>query len=123
MGKNRIKLVIGGVDYYISSDDEAEYLKEVADEVDKKMERVLKENNKISITMAAVLTALEYCDLYKKSEESADNLRVQIKEYLEDSARARMEADVARKEVERLERDAQGLRARLANANQGRQKQ
>lgn len=116
MGKNKVKLVIGGVSYYISTDDEAVYVKEIADEVDKKMERVQKDNPRLSITMSAVLCALEYCDAYKKAEISADNLRGQIKEYLEDSARARMEVDVAHREIERLNKEIQSLRVKLANA-------
>ena len=50
----------------------------------------------------------------KKATASADNLRAQIKDYLEDSARARMEVDVARREIERLNREISNLRNKLA---------
>ena len=50
----------------------------------------------------------------KKSTASSDNLRAQIKDYLEDSARARMEVDVARREIERLNREISSLRERIA---------
>ena len=56
------------------------------------------------MTMAAVLAALDYCDEAVKATESADNLRSQIKDYLEDSSQARMEADEARRENEKLKR-------------------
>ena len=38
----------------------------------------------------------------------------EIKDYLEDSARARMEVDVARREIERLNREISSLRERIA---------
>ena len=41
-------------------------------------------------------------------------MRRQIKDYLEDSSRARTEADEARREVERLKKEMQTLRARLS---------
>ena len=63
------------------------------------------------MTQAAVLVALDNADASKKATASADNLRAQI----EDSARARMEVDVARREVERLNREISELREKLAN--------
>ena len=58
--------------------------------------------------------ALDQADACKKATASADNLRAQIKDYLEDSARARMEVDVARREIERLNREISNLRSKLA---------
>ena len=66
-----------------------------------------------AVTMAAVLAALDYCDEAVKATESADNLRSQIKDYLEDSSQARMEADEARRENEKLKKEVQTLRSRL----------
>ena len=62
----------------------------------------------------AVLVALDQADSCKKATAAADNLRAQIKDYLEDSARARMEVDVARREIERLNREISNLRERLS---------
>ena len=65
------------------------------------------------VRLAAVLAALDYCDEAVKATESADNLRSQIKDYLEDSSQARMEADEARRENEKLKKEVQTLRSRL----------
>lgn len=116
MDKNKVKLAICGSDYYILTEDAVEYVAALGDELDEKITKTVRENPTVSVTQAAVLTSLEYCDLYKKAEESADNLRGQIKEYLEDSARARLEVEVARREVERLGREVQKLQAKLAEA-------
>ena len=89
MAKNRVHLKIGGSAYTVLTDDAPEYVEELAEELDK-------------------------ADTCKKSTASSDNLRAQIKDYLEDSARARMEVDVARREIERLNREISSLRERIA---------
>ena len=114
MEKNKVKLTVCGSEYSILTDDSVEYTAALGDELNEKIMDILNDNAGVSVTQAAVLTALEYCDMYKKAEKSADNLRGQIKDYLEDSARARMEVEVARREVERLSREVQKLQAKLA---------
>ena len=78
------------------------------------MNGILEGNQRVSTTMAAVLCALSYADECRKANDTSDNLRSQIKEYLEDSQRSRLEADEAKREVERLRRELQGLRLRLS---------
>ena len=113
MSKNRVKLNICGTDYVITSEDDADYILSVGKEVDKEMSNILKDNTRVSVTMAAVLTALQYCDKLRKSVESTDNMRIQIKDYLEDSSRSRLEAEEARREIERMKREVKTLKNRL----------
>lgn len=110
--KNKVKLFIAGSEYMMVSDDSEEYIKSLGEEVDGKITQLMESNSRLSPMMASILAALDYCDQYKKALSSADNLRSQIKDYLEDSARARIEADEARREIERLTREVQALRAR-----------
>ena len=63
-----------------------------------------------SVTSAAVLTALDYQDKLQGAVAAADNMRGQIKEYLEDAAKAKLAAEEARREVERLRREVQYLK-------------
>ena len=114
MAKNRIKISILGSDYIIASEEEENYVRQIAAETEKRIAGITRDNPRLSVTMAAVLAALDYCDEAVKATESADNLRSQIKDYLEDSSRARTEADEARWEVERLKKEMQTLRARLS---------
>lgn len=114
MSKNRVKLNICGCECVISSDDSESYVRSIGDEVEKAMDDITGKNERVSITMAAVITALRFCDESHKSVNGADNLRSQIKDYLEDSSHARMEAEEARREIERLKREVQTLRARLS---------
>lgn len=114
MEKNKVKLSICGNDYFITTDDDVKYVMALGDELDERISKLVHENSRISITQAAILAALEYADSARKAEDSADNLRGQIKEYLEDSARYKMEAEVARRDVERLTRELQSTRSRAS---------
>ena len=98
------------------TDDAPEYVEELAEELDKEMRSIINENPSLSVTQAAVLTALDKADTCKKSTASSDNLRWPRMQWirLEDSARARMEVDVARREIERLNREISSLRERIA---------
>ncbi|NMP37501.1 MAG: cell division protein ZapA [Clostridiales bacterium] len=107
MEKNLIKINICGMDYHLSSDDDPAYLKSIAAETDEKIRKAMSANPHISTTQAAVLVALEYSDAYKKCTSSADNLRAQLKDYLEDAAKAKSERDLFKREVERLKLELQ----------------
>ncbi len=113
MNKNRVQVKIGGATYTIVSEDDAQYVEALAEEINNEIRSVCNSNPSLSITQAAVLVALDQCDACKKASASADNLRVQIKDYLEESARAKMEVEVARHEVERLNREISNLRDKL----------
>ena len=114
MEKNRVRLQICGTDYYVTTEDDVEYTQSLGAQLDETISGLMHENERLSLTQAAILASLDAMDAYRKSESSADNLRSQIREYLEDSARARMELEVSRREVDRLNREIQNLRAKLA---------
>ena len=113
MGKNKVKLTICGNDYYITTDDEVKYTMELGNEVDDRLAKLLRENPRLSMTQGAVLAALEYADNAKRASQSADHLRSQIQEYLEDAARARTDAEIAKRELERVNKELTSVRARL----------
>ncbi|MCC8023671.1 MAG: cell division protein ZapA, partial [Clostridiales bacterium] len=98
----------------IITEDDTEYMEELGVTIDDEIKKVTMENPRLSLTQAALLVALDFADQSKKATASADNLRSQIKDYLEDSARARMEVDVARREIERLNRELSSLRMKLS---------
>ena len=106
---------------FVSSDDSEEYIRSIGDEVERTVSLLRKQNDRVSVVEAAVFAALRFCDDARKAQASADNLRGQIKSYVEDASRARMEADEARREIDRLGRELQTLRARLASDRQDEQ--
>lgn len=114
MSKNKIKLNICGVSCALVSEDSEEYMLSVGREVEDAIEAITRQNERASLTLAALIAALNFCDSSHKALASADNLRSQIKDYLEDSSRSRLEADEARREIEKMKKEIQTLRARLA---------
>lgn len=118
-GKNRVKLKICGNEFYIVSDDSEEYIRMVAAKVEHYLQNLMNRSSTMSITMASVFAALEFCDEAAKAAESADNLRAQIKDYLEETAAAKSEAaELRRREIE-LERENITLRAKLGKTAGG----
>lgn len=111
---NQIKLIVGGIEYLINTQENESYIQNLGDELNRRLDSLTRENPYLSTTMVAVLAALEYCDESKKAHADAENLRQQMKGYVEDAACARLEADEARREIERLGRENQTLRSRLS---------
>ncbi len=114
MDKNRVTLTICGASYTIITDDDAEYMENLGEYINNEMKNITASSPSLSTTQAAILVALDQADNAKKATAGADNLRAQIKDYLEDSARARMEVEVARREIERLNHEISNLRDKMA---------
>lgn len=115
MDKNKVRVRVCGTDYTISAEDDREYLEELGKELNDKMTALLGSNQKLSVTQCAVLCALDYLDSYKKANASAENLRSQIQDYLEDAARARTDSEITRREAERLGKELAALRSKISN--------
>ncbi len=101
MDKIRVKLHIGGIDYYINTDENLEYTVALGEKIDKRMTEILRSNSLITVNQAAVLTSLELADELEKANVSADNFRTQISEYLLEATQAKNERDYYKRELER----------------------
>lgn len=107
----KIKIKIANEEYSLMTDDDLEYVAQLGDELDKKLSALVANNSRISVTQAAIVTALEYADAAKKCEITAENLRGQIQEYLEESARSRTDVEIMKRENERLMKEIASLKA------------
>lgn len=105
MPSSKIRLEICGSSYVISTSETEEYVKSLAEKLDKDMSQLLASSPTASVATAAVVVALDYLDELKKSRNGADNMREQIRDYLEDAAKAKLAAEESRREVERLKRE------------------
>ena len=105
MEKNKVKLNIGGAEYSVLTEEDVKYVADLGKEVDRMLAQVMKENPRVSTTQAAVLTTLQYADDCKKATVSADRLREQIKDYLDDASSAKSKADLAKHESDKLKRE------------------
>ena len=100
--KSILKITVGGQVYNLVADDETGEAKELAADLDKKVTRLMKENNGCTYTQAVVLAALDYAQTAKHALDSENKLRSEVRAYLEDSAKAKTERDKANRELERL---------------------
>ena len=93
---NRITMSICGEDYTLVADESAAYMEKVGATVDEKM-RELMDMAHVSRNDAAVLAAVNLADELYKAQEGTENLRRQLKTYLD-------EANAAKNEVSDLKR-------------------
>ena len=110
MAANRVKLTICGANYVIVSEDEESYVQELSTRLDEEMNELMTKNQAISVTGAAVLKALDYLDELRKATMSADNMRGQVRDYLEDAAKARLATQEAQQEIARLRRQIEQMK-------------
>lgn len=94
--KKSVTVSIAGGEYRLIGAENEEYTRKVAAHVDTKINEVLGAAN-VSMIEATVLASVNIADEYYKVLETADNLRTQLKDYLEDSGRMKAElADLKR---------------------------
>ncbi len=103
---NKVKLTIHGSNYVINTDESVEYTEQLGKRIDERMNAIMKSSFFITATQAAILVALEMADELTKSEKNVDNFRSQIKDYLEDAAKAKTERDYYKRELERYKTEA-----------------
>ncbi len=102
MKKNRVKITIAGINYFINTEESEEYTKKLGEIVDKRVTALLTSSSFITMNQAAVLTALELADELEKSKSADDNFRTQIAEYLDEATKAKNERDKYKRELETL---------------------
>ena len=112
MATSKVRLNICGSSYVVNTSESEDYMN-LADRLNLDMNELMASSNSVSITTAAVMTALNYRDELEKASGSADNMRRQIKDYLEDAASAKMAAEEARRENASLKRRVDELERRL----------
>jgi cell division protein ZapA len=85
-GKNKVEIRICGKDYTVVGVEPEEYIQRVGLYIDRKMNEIMRVNNKLSTSMAAVLTAVNVADDYFKSHENEAVMKKEIKKLSEDVA-------------------------------------
>ena len=100
--KNRITVTVAGQEYTLVAAEDETYIRKVAAHADAQVRQVMN-GAKISIADSAVLAALNIADEYFKEVEAAENLRRQLKEYLDETARIKLELSEAKREIFKLQ--------------------
>lgn len=108
--KSRVKLKICGNEFIVTSEDSEEYIRKSGEEVEKRIQGIMEQNETFSVSMAAIFAAMEFCDEATKAKISADNLRAQVQEYMNEASKVgeygrRLEE--AQKVIRQLKNDPQ----------------
>ena len=99
---NRVVISICGEEYTFIADESAAYMQKVGSYVSEKMEEVLN-SAKVGRTDAAILTAANIADELFKAQSAAEQLRSQIKGYLDEAGKAQAEVSELKREIFRLQ--------------------
>ena len=91
---NRVTITICGEEYTLVADESSAYMQKVGSYVSDKMTEVLE---------GAKVTAVNLADELFKSQTAAEQLRVQIKGYLDEASKAQNEVSELKREVFRLQ--------------------
>ena len=105
--ENRVVVTIGGEDSTFVAEESTSYMQKVGAYVGDKMTEILN-GAKVGRTDAAVLTAANIADELFKSQAAAEQLRSQIKGYLDEAGRAQAEVSELKREIFRLQQKLDG---------------
>ena len=100
--KNRVTVIIAGQDYTLIADQDTAAVEKIAAHVDKKIHEVMNGAN-LSLADSAILTCMNIAEEYFKELESTENLRRQLKDYLEEGAKVKQELSEAKREIFKLQ--------------------
>ena len=99
---NRVVVNICGEEYTFVAEESASYMQKVGSYVSEKMDEVLN-GAKVGRSDAAILTAANITDELFKAQAAAEQLRSQIKGYLDEAGKAQAEDSELKREVFRLQ--------------------
>ena len=99
--KNRITVNVAGQELHLLVDESEEYMYKVASIADQKIRSII-ETTRVSSSQAATLACLNIVDDLLKANELTEHMRAQLKDYIEESSKAKMEINELRREMVRL---------------------
>ena len=99
--KNKVVVTIAGQDYTMVAVEDEAYVRKCASHVDAQLREI--SSSRLSQADAAVLTAMNIADQYFKEQAASENLRRQLKEYLEEGAKQKLEISELKREIFKLQ--------------------
>lgn len=99
---NKVKINVCGINYSIITDNETDFVMDIAAKLDKAIRETMNNNPGMDVRMASVFCALEAYEKREKSEITADNLRESLKNYMDENAKLRESRDDAAREADNL---------------------
>ena len=99
---NRVTMNICGEEYTLVADESSAYMEKVGALVDQRMAELM-EAAHMGRSDAAVLAAVNIADELFKAQESAENLRRQLKTYLDEATQSKAEASELKRQLFRAQ--------------------
>ena len=99
---NKVTVTISGTEYTLVSEESPSYMQKVATLVDDKMTDIMA-TGRVSRMDAAVLAAANLADELLKQQAAAENLRRQLKGYLDDAGKAKAELGECKRQLTKLQ--------------------
>ena len=110
---HKVKVNICGRIFCLNTEENEEYVTGLAAGLNERISRFMADNPGTSVLSAAIMTALELSDDASRNEGDADNFRLQLKNYAEEAAAARVNVDKLRRAVEALVQENRKLKSDL----------
>lgn len=100
--KSKVTVTIAEQDYTLIADQDTAAVEKIAAHVDEKVREVMTGGH-LSLADSAILASMNIAEEYFKEVEASENLRRQLKEYLEEGAKVKQELSEAKREIFRLQ--------------------
>ena len=108
MEKNKITVFVSGHKLTLITEESEKYVTDIASKVETTINSLFSASN-MSKEKCAVMAALDFCDDEFKSRMTLNEVKEQIKEYIEDTAKLRAENEALKAEIEKLKGEKEEL--------------
>lgn len=110
---NKVKVSVLEKDYVLQTSENEAYVKRLAHDIDRGIRQIMEGDESLSITSACILFAFDISDGNNKLKTEGDNLRFQIKEYINEAERSNNRAEELERRNGVLETENTALRNKL----------
>lgn len=97
---SRVKVVLCGKEYVLQTEEAPSYVYQLAKTLEKRISDITEKSPRISAHSAVMMVALSTMDELTKANTSVEVIRSQVKEYVDEAGKARMERDAALREID-----------------------
>ena len=97
---SRVKVVLCGKEYVLQTEEAPSYVYQLAKTLEKRISDITEKSPRISAHSAVMMVALSTMDELTKANASVEVIRSQVKEYVDEAGKARMERDAALREID-----------------------
>lgn len=114
--KKKVNVTIDGRNFTVIGDSSEDYIKKLADYVDKKIKEMTQKNDKLSSSMAAILACLNISDELYKLKRELETLKKKAKDPLENYENLIKELNMERAKNEELNKKIETYKDEILDA-------